>query len=113
MKISLIGRLLYNFENIICKNFRKFIGNHEKTIEVLFLITYVTLQLILLYFLPKTIIASIVIIFLFLLTLERITVHIWLDEERKKIKRETEKLRKDYAELKDLAYQEIYNIKQK
>ncbi|MBT4376501.1 hypothetical protein HOD29_03955 [archaeon] len=110
---SLTGKFLNNFEKIICYNSRKFIGNHEKTLEILFLSIYVTLQLILISFFPKTEITIIVITFLFFLSLERILVHIWMQEEKKKFELKEEKIKQKVTKLRMHYTKEINKLKKK
>jgi len=108
--MSLVGKFLYNFERKICYNLRKFIGKHERTIEILFLILFFSLQGLLAFYVFNPIVTLVVIIFLFFLALERIFVHIWLDYEREQLKLTEDKLRENYRKLRTLAYQEVFKL---
>ncbi|MAG07195.1 hypothetical protein CMI46_00045 [Candidatus Pacearchaeota archaeon] len=87
MKLSPIGKLCYNFEKQISHNLRYFIGNHEKTVEIFFLSIYFSLQIFLLFLVREIIVAVFIIVFLFFLSLERISVYVWLQVEREKIEK--------------------------
>jgi len=113
MEISFIGDILYKIETIFCRNFKLFIGKHEKTMQVLFLMIYIALQMILALCIINPLVTVIIIAFLFFLALERIFVYIWLDYERNKLKFKEEELRKQYSKLRALAFEEITKLKKK
>jgi hypothetical protein len=108
--LSFTGRLFYNLGKI-CSNFKLFIGEHERTIEIIFLTIFFLLQGFLALYLRNPYVTLIVIIFLFFLALERIFVHIWLDYERLQLKEEEDKLGKDYYELRNISYLEQAKLK--
>lgn len=109
--MSIIGRIFYNFENKVCLNFKTFVGKHEKTVEIMFLIIYFLLQGILAFYISNPIVTLIIIIFLLFLALERIFVHIWLEYEREKLDIIGKESKEQYDELKFNAYREINSLK--
>lgn len=111
--LSFTGRFLFNFENQICKNFKLFIGKHEKTVEIAFLVIYVIIQIILAIIVLNAIVAILIISFLFFLALERIFVHIWLDYERELLKKKEDEIKNNFYNFRNFANKEIYNLKSK
>lgn len=109
---SYSGRIFCYFD-LICHNFKIFVGKHEKTFEIIFLLFYIILQVIIGFIVINPWITMIIILFLFLLALERIIVHIWLDYERKQLKLKEEELKARYKQLEDLAYSEVTKLKEK
>lgn len=99
-KTSLFGRFLHHLEKSICNNLNKFIGRHEKVIEVFFLMLFILLQIGLAIHSKSRIVTCIIIIFLFLLALERISVHVWLDYERKGLAKREEKIKNKAKSLR-------------
>ncbi len=72
MAKSLYGKSLQYIELYICENSKKFLKRHDNSIEVLFLLIYVALQLFLVYIVRETIVAVFIILFLSTISLERI-----------------------------------------
>lgn len=108
--VSLFGRFLINLD-VFCHNLKIFIGIHEKTFEILFLISYIILQLILVFCFPDVKVSILVILLLFFLSLERIFSHIWLENESKKLKLKEKILDDKYNELLFYAREEIARLK--
>jgi len=110
MGLSLIGRIFHNFEMKLSRNCRLFIGKHEKTIEIIFLIIYFSLQALLVFLVRETIVALIVITFLLFLSFERIFLHIWLDYKKEQIKRTEDIITDDFINLRMLNNTEISRL---
>ena len=106
-ELSRFGCFLYNLEFKFCKNIRIFIGRNEKTIEIIFIFLFFTLQGLLAFYVFNLSVTFMIILFLLLLSLKRICIHIWLDYERESIKRAEDKSKEIYDNLRFNAYQEI------
>ena len=109
-KLSIMRRKFHTFEKNVCQNLKIFIGKHERTVEIIFLIIFFVLQGILAFYSLDKYITLIVIIFLFFLALERIFVHIWLEYEREQLNKIREKSKEKYDELRFNAYHEINKL---
>ncbi len=110
---TLIGKIFNYIEKAICNNLRNFVGKHEQTTNILFLITYIILQLILVYCFPKPIVTLIVILFLFFLSLERIILRIWLDEEKRRYDLKEQKIKEKISILRNFYTNERTKLIQK
>ena len=101
MNKSWSGNLFCNLE-VICGNTRSFLSNHYYTANILFLILYIVLQLALIFFISvyeihtKFIVSVFIILFLFLISLERIILQF---------------KSKQSQEEKDIAEQKFYELK--
>ena len=111
MNTSLIGKILYNFEKNICHNLKLFIGKHERTTEIIFLLLYILLQCLLALVILEQIVTLIIICFLFLLALERIFVHIGLDYRKEQLENREEISKEKYEELRFTCYNKINYLK--
>jgi hypothetical protein len=102
MQISLSGRFFFNLDRI-CTNFKLFIRRHTNTTDIIFLMLYVLLQILLVLSISLFgtenigfIISLFVILFLFLVSLERIV----LQFRFKQAQEDKDEIQRQYFELK-------------
>ena len=100
---TLFGRLFYNLDAQLLHNFRVLLFRHSYTLEITFLVLYVLLQIILVIAVHKfnnyvnLIISIFIVLFLFLISLERII----LQFKSKQAQKEKDLVQMRYYELKD------------
>lgn len=112
-EVSVFGRFLYFLEYKICKNVGIFIGNNERFIEILFTSLFVLLQIWLTYSLMNPFVTCLVIIFLFLLALERVSFHILHDYKTKMAEEKEERINKKINFLRLLHMKERKELLEK
>lgn len=108
-KVSWLGRRFHNLENRTCRNCKRYLEKHSNSIDIFFLLIYVFLQLILvisLFIFNKEnahfIVTIFVIMFLFVLSVERLVMRIKTGFEREAREIKTAEIMKWFYSLKRL-----------
>jgi len=98
-KRSIIGKGFYCFDVFLCENIKIFIKRHEKSVEVIFLLIYVILQILLVQ--QKVSISIFIIWLLFFLSFERILVHLKAQLDKETLEKKQKEISEKVQEVKD------------
>ncbi len=111
LPITIIGRVFYNFEHIICNNLKLYLLRHEKSVEILFLFFYIIIQGFLLWITENKYIGLFILLFLFLISIEKSLMHLRFELVKNKINRKEEKTKSAFKTHRNISRYHITQLR--